>query len=132
MARAVKHVIDAARHTALETIRDEEGKDALTSKVWARALAEDDKVADEVFRLGLETLGAGIGSVVNMLDLELIVVGRGIAEKLGQRLADRIAAAAAPWILQPQPELRFAAAALGDDSGLVCAASVGRAALITG
>ncbi len=132
MAGAVSAMVDAGRPTSLDDIREDEGKDKLTSKVWARALSEDDELATELFDMAVETLGAGIGSAVNLLDVEMVVVGGGMAEKLGQDLADRIAAVTAPWMLQPNPELSFVAAALGDDSGLVGAASLGRAALISG
>ena len=132
MADAVSAMVDAGRHTSLDDIRKDEGKDKLTSKVWARALSEGDGLATELFDMAVETLGAGIGSAVNLLDVQMVVVGGGMAEKLGQDLADRIAAASAPWMLQPNPGLNFVAAALGDDSGLVGAASLGRAALISG
>jgi glucokinase len=68
--------------------------------------------------------------VINVIDVELVVIGGGIAEKLGQDLADRIAREAQPWILHPNPELRFVVAALGDDSGIVGAAAIGRARLL--
>ncbi len=132
MAGVVSAMVDAGRHTSLDHIREDEGKEKLTSKVWARALSEEDELATELFDMAVETLGAGIGSAVNLLDVEMVVVGGGMAEKLGQDLADRIAAVSAPWMLQPNPELSFVAAALGDDSGLVGAASLGRATLISG
>jgi len=44
--------------------------------------------------MAVETLGIGVASVINMLDVELVVIGGGLAEKLGQGLADRIQAAA--------------------------------------
>lgn len=132
MAGVVSAMVDAARPTALYRIRDDERKTKLTSKVWARALAEDDELASEVFALAIDTIGIAIGSTINVLDLELVVVGGGLAEKLGQDLADRIAAAAAPWMLQPNPDLSFVAAALGDDSGIIGAASLGRALVTMG
>jgi glucokinase len=63
--------------------------------------------------------------------VERVVIGGGLAEKLGDSLADQVGAAALPWILAPSPTLEFAAAALGDDSGIVGAAVVGRARLFT-
>jgi glucokinase len=123
---------NAGRTTALDDIRQDEGKEKLTSKVWARALNEHDEMATELFDTAVEILGAGIGSAVNLLDVEMVVVGGGMAEKLGQDLADRIETATAPWMLQPNPGLSFVVAALGDDSGLVGAASLGRAALVSG
>ncbi|WP_203790804.1 ROK family protein [Paractinoplanes rishiriensis] len=89
-------------------------------------------MAVKVFATGVDTLGVAIGSAINLLDLDLVVIGGGLTEKLGQSLADRLAAAARPWMLQPSPDLRFVAAALGDDSGVVGAASLGRAALLAG
>ena len=132
MSGVVSAMVDAGRETALYKIREDEGKSKLTSKVWAEALADDDEMAAEVLGTGLEMLGVAIGSTINLLDLDLVVVGGGLAEKLGQDLADRLAASAQPWLLQPSPDLRFVAAALGDDSGVVGAASLGRAAILTG
>ena len=132
MAGVASAMVEAGRSTALFDIRDDEGKAKLTSKVWARALADDDELAGELFDMAVEMLGVAVGSAVNLLDLELVVVGGGLAEKLGQDLADRVAAAAAPWMLQPNPGLTFVAASLGDDSGVVGAAALGRALAIGG
>lgn len=129
MAATAAAMVDAGRQTSLFTIRDDEGKSTLTSKVWARALDERDDLARQLFDVAVETLGIGVASVVNMLDVELVVIGGGLAEKLGQDLADRIAAAAAPWMLRPSPELAWVPAALGDDYGVVGAASLARAAV---
>jgi glucokinase len=73
--------------------------------VWSRALSEDDEMAVELFEMAVDALGVAVGSAVNLLDLELVVFGGGPAEKLGQDLADRIAAAAGPWMMQPNPDL---------------------------
>jgi len=75
-------------------------------------------------------LAGGIGSVINMVDVRLVVIGGGMAEKLGQDLADRLADQARPWILHPSAKLKFVVAALGDDSGIVGAAAIGRARLL--
>ena len=55
-----------------------------------------------------------------------ILIGGGLAEKLGQDLADRIAEATAPWVLQADPDRRFVVSGLGDDAGIVGAASLAR------
>ena len=132
MSGVVSAMTDAGWQTDLFEIREQEDKPKLTSKVWARAMDEGDELATKVFTTGLETLAVAIGSTINLLDLDLVVIGGGLAEKLGQDLADRIAALARPWMLQPSPDLRFAVAALGDDSGVVGAASLGRAAVLPG
>jgi glucokinase len=131
MAGVAAAMVDAGRETSLFSIRDDERKDTLTSSVWARALDESDELAEQLFDMAIETLGIGVASVVNMVDVELVVIGGGLAEKLGQDLADRIEAAAAPWMLRPNPELTWVPAALGDDSGVVGAASLARAMVIS-
>ena len=123
-------MVDAGRPTSLFSIQEEEGKTKLTSKVWARALREADELATQLFDMAIETLGIGVASVVNVLDVELVVVGGGLAEKLGQDLADRIAEAAAPWMLRANPDLAWVPSALGDDAGVVGAAALARATLI--
>ena len=132
LSGVVSAMVDAGRSTEIYAIRDDEKKKKLTSKVWARALDEHDEVAEQLFDSAIDTLGVGVGSAINLLDLELVVVGGGMPEKLGQALADRIEAAARPWMLQPSPDLRFVVAQLGDDSGVVGAASLGRALLLAG
>jgi glucokinase len=134
MAGVASAMVEAGRSTALFDIRDDEGKSRLTSKVWSRALSEGDEMAVELFEMAVDTLGVAVGSAVNLLDLdlELVVVGGGLAEKLGQELAERIAAAAGPWMLQPNPDLAFVVSSLGDDAGVVGAAALGRALVFTG
>ena len=132
MAAVAAAMVDAGRSTSLFEIRDELGKKRLTSKVWARALRESDELAGQLFDMAIETLGIGVASVVNMVDVELVVIGGGLAEKLGQDLADRIEAAAAPWMLRPNPQLAWVPSALGDDAGVVGAASLARALIASG
>ncbi len=130
MAAIAAAMVDAGRHTSLFSIQKDQGKKKLTSKVWALALDESDELAEQLFEMAVETLGIGIASVVNMVDVELVVIGGGLAEKLGQKLADRLQAAASPFMLRPNPELKWVPAALGDDSGVVGAAALARATTI--
>ena len=65
MAAVAAAMVDAGRQTSLFEIRDDEGKTQLTSKVWARAFAEGDELAVQLFDMAIETLGIGVASVVN-------------------------------------------------------------------
>jgi glucokinase len=123
---------EAGWQTSLFEIQEKDHKPTLTSSVWARALEGKDELAGKLFDTAIETLGVAVGSAVNLLDLDTVIVGGGLAEKLGQPLADRISAAAVPWMLQPSPGLRFTVSALGDDAGVVGAAALARAALMAG
>lgn len=124
-------MVDAGWETSLFTIQEDEGKSTLTSKVWAQALDDGDELAQKLFDTAIETLGIALGSANNLLDLDRVVVGGGLAEKLGQDLADRLHTAAEPWMLQPNPDLKFVVSELEDDAGVVGAAVLARAALIS-
>jgi glucokinase len=132
MAGAARAMVEAGRSTDLFDIQRDEGKSRPTSKVWARALDEEDELATQLFDAAIDAVAVGVGSVVNLLDVSLVVVGGGMAEKLGQDLADRIFEASRPWMLHPNPKLSFAVSALGDDAGVVGAAALARADLISG
>ncbi|MGI8873471.1 MAG: ROK family protein [Egibacteraceae bacterium] len=126
MERMVETAIGAGEHTALHEIMAERGKGRLTAGVWARALAAEDPLATRIIDEAVQALGVGVASVINLLDLDTVVVGGGLAEKLGQPLVDRIADAARPYLLVADAERRFIVAALGDDAGVVGAAALAR------
>lgn len=130
LSATASSLAEAGRPTKLFDIQQKVGKTKLTSKVWARALKEGDAVAIELIDTAIASIGIGLGSSLNLLDVELVVVGGGLAEKLGQSLADRIEAATRPWVLQPNPELKFVVSDLADDAGVVGAAALGRAMVI--
>ncbi|MDY7100046.1 MAG: ROK family protein [Actinomycetota bacterium] len=114
------------KHTALFRIRDEKGKEALTSSVWSDALDEGDELAHKLIDEAIAALGVAIGASINLLDVDRVILGGGMAEKLGQPLADRIGEATAPYILHAPDERSFAASVLGDDAGVVGAAEIAR------
>ena len=130
MSETVRALQKAGRATRLFAIQEEEGKPRPTSKVWAKALKARDEVATEVFNEGLEVLGIGVASVLNVLNVEQVVIGGGMAEKLGKPLARQVREATLPWVMAPNPKLDFAVAKLGDDSGVIGAAELGRALVV--
>lgn len=118
--------------TSLYDIMTDEGKDRATSKVWARALDEDDALVTRIFDDAVSAVAIGVASVLNLLDVDRVIIGGGIAEKLGQDLADRIRDEAAPYAFSDLDGREFVVAELEDDSGMVGAAALGRAALMLG
>lgn len=132
MGESARAMQAAGRKTKLFRIQEEEKKARPTSKVWAEALDKEDPVATAIFDEAIEALGLAIGSVINVLDVELVVLGGGFAERMGDRLAERVAAAARPRVMALNPGLKFAAARLGDDSGIVGAAALARAVTVEG
>jgi glucokinase len=128
MERSAEMAVAGGRESALFAIRDEKGKDRLTSSVWAKALNTGDALATELFDEAIGAVGAGVAAVVNLLDLDRVVLGGGFAEKFGQTLADRVAEVADPSIMVPHEDLRVVVATLGDNSGIVGAAALARLA----
>jgi glucokinase len=130
MERSAAMAVAGGRDSELFAIRDEKGKDRITSTVWAKALDVGDDLAIELISEATDAVAIGVASVVNLLDLDRVVLGGGIAEKLGQDLADRVAKTAKRWILVPSDDLEVVVAELGDASGIVGAAALARAAMM--
>jgi glucokinase len=122
----------AGRESALFSIMAKKGKLTPTSSVWGSALKVGDAVATELMDAAVEKLGIAIGSVVNLLDPDLVVLGGGMAEEFGQELADRVASAAEPWTMHVREDRKYQVAVLGDNAGVVGAATLARAGVLTG
>lgn len=124
MEAVVATVLAKGEHTALEDLRLRKGKQRYTSKVWARALDAGDPLAIRLVDEAVDAVGAGIGSVVNLLDLSDVVVGGGLTEALGEGLAARLQQAARRHLLVSDQELDVRMSVLGDDAGIVGAAAL--------
>lgn len=117
--------------TSLLDIRDDKDKDRMTSSVWSTALDDGDPLAERVFGEAVDAVAIGIASAINLLDLDRIVLGGGLAEKLGDDLVERVEAAIAPHVFLPG-DRDIVVAELGDDAGMVGAAALGRARMLLG
>lgn len=108
----------AERKTVLFEIMEQRGRDRLTSGIWLRALDAGDAVAEELLLGAVEALGVGIGSAVTLLDVEAVVLGGGLGERLGQRWLERIEVAArVHTFFREAPAYRLAE--LGDLGGAI-------------
>jgi glucokinase len=106
------------RKTVLFDLMRKRGRDRLTSGVWLRALDAGDEVARELLEEAVVALGVGIGSAVTLLDVEAVVLGGGLGERLGPRWLGRIERAARPHtFFRDTPEYRLAE--LGDLGGAI-------------
>jgi glucokinase len=106
------------RETVLFELQRKRGRDRLTSGVWLRALDAGDEVARDLLGEAVEALGVGIGSAVTLLDVEAVVLGGGLGERLGPRWLGRIERAArAHTFFREAPEYRLAE--LGDLGGAI-------------
>jgi glucokinase len=126
-ARARKRV-EKGQKTELFTLMKEHGRTRLTSSIWAHALERGDKLATQLIDDATDALGAGVGSAVNLLDVEAVILGGGLGVRFGQPFADRLAEVMHPHLFNDTnpPDVRVAA--LGDLGGAIGAALLARQA----
>ena len=105
------------------------GEDADAHLLVERAKAGDDEARDALARIG-RSLGAAIGSLVNVFDPELVVVGGGFGAAAGELVLRPAREAARAEAVYPARErLRVEAAQLGAEAGLAGAGLVAFEAL---
>jgi glucokinase len=122
MEEYVGKLVEKGRKTDLFKFMKERGRTRLTSGIWARALDHGDKLATHVIDRAVTALGAGIASVVNVLDVEGVIIGGGLGVRLGHPYAKRIAEAMQPHLFADFRPPHVHVAALGDLGGAIGAA----------
>jgi glucokinase len=120
-ARARK-LEERGEHTELFKIMEKRGRTRLTSGVWDRALKRDDPMAVELIDRAIAALGAGVASAVNLLDVEMVVIGGGLGTRLGEPYVRRIEKAMQPHLFVSDRPPAVVPAALGDLGGAIGAA----------
>jgi glucokinase len=94
----------------------------MTSGVFVKALAAGDAVAIELIDDAIGALGVAIASATSLLDIPLVVVGGGLADRLGAAFVERVEQACRADVFPRNPNLRIIPAALGDRGGSMGAA----------
>jgi glucokinase len=113
---------EKGRKTDLFKLMAEHDRKRLTSGIWARALEHDDKLAIHTLERAVRALGAGIASVVNVLDVEGVIIGGGLGIRLGHPYAKLITEAMQPHLFADSRPPHVHVAALGDLGGAIGAA----------
>ena len=113
---------EKGRHTDLFKLMKEHDRTRLTSGIWERALAHEDKLATELIERAIGALGAGVASAINLLDVPAVIIGGGLGVRLGDPYAKRIAAAMQPHLFADDRPPDVKVAALGDLGGAIGAA----------
>lgn len=117
-AHAAK-LVEKGKQTDLFKLMKEKERTRLTSGIWARALEQEDKLAIHMIERAMNALGAGVASVINVLDVEAIVVGGGLGVRLGEPYAKRLAEAMQPHLFADYRPPDVHVAALGDLGGAI-------------
>ena len=126
MTRAQKELEDASKKTR------KDWKDIDPATVKSSHLAglykKEDPIAVKLIDDAAKALGAAVGSVINLLSPEIIVVGGGVAGALGDAFIERIWEVAQKYALPRATEnVRCVPAALGDDAGVLGSAAFAKA-----
>ncbi len=128
--RAMEHAVDravaAGTETVVPSLVEKKGRQRMTSGVVRDALAMGDPLMADLLDAGIDALGAGIASAVNLLDVERVVIGGGLADKLGPSFLHRVEAAMRPSLFLIPSRVEVRPAELGDEGGALGAALVAR------
>ena len=114
----------AGRKTQLFDIMRKRGRDRVTSSVIAKALEHEDELTVDLINEAVDALGLALANAQNLLDLEAIIVGGGLGDRLGRPFVDRIGAAMAPNLFVADRPPALLTTELQDLSGAVGAAVV--------
>ena len=102
----------------------------LRSRELATAfLAGDETVTHEIHRAA-RFVGLGLGSVVNVIGPEVVVIGGGVTEAIGQTFVDLIRISfRSQTLVDPDGRIPIVRAELGDDAGILGASLLARDAV---
>ena len=122
MELRARDLVKKGRKTDLFDIMKKRGRTRLSSGVWLRALEKGDKMAESLIDDAVWALGVALASAQNLLDLEAILVGGGLGDRLGRPFVDRVAEAMLPHLFVRGHPPAMLTTELGDFSGAVGAA----------
>ena len=124
--RYIQEAIAGGRPSIAQEILTSRNKTMMTSSVIDEAYRAGDEVTIEALRSAQHYLGLLVANCVNMFDPEIVVLGGGIIDRIGQEYVDAVALSAYQHILNKRDMEGFtiAKAALGDLSGAIGAATL--------
>jgi len=117
-AKARKEHEDGTK-TKLFEIMEERGRDRLTSGIWERALDKGDELAEDLFDRAIVALGAGIGSAVNLIDPDTVILGGGLGVRFGEEHGPKIQKQMHKHLFVDDRPPNFEIAQLGDLGGAI-------------
>ena len=122
MEEEARRLHDSGKHTKLFKIMKRKGDDRLKSSIWEEALDEGDEVATHLLDRAVKALGAGIGSAVNLLDIEAVIIGGGLGVRFGEPFRERIEHQMLKHVFVDERPPAVHVAELGDLGGAIGAA----------
>lgn len=99
----------------------------IKSGALAKAIADGDALVEEVVREAAARIGLVVGSLINVLSPDTVLLGGGMVEAMPELFVGEVKKAAAVAAMPPLLKcVRFAAAELGDDAVMMGAARLVR------
>ncbi|HEV2492309.1 MAG TPA: ROK family protein [Terriglobia bacterium] len=128
MERDVRAAIKAGRKTAIPEIMKQRHKDRMTSSVIHAALKAKDPLMREVMGRAQYYLGILVANVVNLLDPERVIIGGGLAERMGEEFVQPIRRNAYEYFLRQADtqRVKIVPGSLGDNAGALGAVVLAR------
>jgi glucokinase len=119
MERDVRAAIRKGEKSIVLKLMKERGRARMTSSIIQRALTARDPVMERVMKRAQFCLGVLVANVVNMLDPECVIIGGGIAARLGKAYVNPIRKTAYQYFLRRHDARRveIVPGVLGDDAG---------------
>jgi glucokinase len=117
--QTAKNRVDKGHKTSLFEIMKRKGRDRVTSSVIADALEHGDRLTIELIDEAVEALGIALANAQNLLDLEAIIVGGGLGDRLGRPFVRRVEEAMTKNLRLPERPPAVLTTELGDLSGAV-------------
>jgi glucokinase len=90
MERDVRACIAAGKKSNVLRLMKKRNRQRMTASIVQRALREGDPVMRKVLRRAQKYVGLLCANLVNTLDPQLVLIGGGLAERLGEELVTRI------------------------------------------
>jgi glucokinase len=102
MERDVRALIAAGHKSDVLKLMEKHDSPHMTSSIVHRALRDGDKVMHQVFRHAQKYVGLLCANLVNTLDPQLVLIGGGLAERLGEDMVAHIREVAYEHFFSPE------------------------------
>lgn len=122
MEARARRQVERGRHTKLFDLMAKKGRTRLSSGVITEAAAGGDAVARQLIDEAAWALSVALASVQNLLDLEAVIIGGGLGDRLGTPFVADVAERLQPLLFVPEAPPTLLPTELGDLSGAVGAA----------
>lgn len=129
ITRDIRKAIKRGKRSSVARLLAKE-TDLLSGKDLKAAYDSDDEIVKKAVNRAARLAGIGIGSLLNVLGPEIVVLGGGVVEAFGDDFVARIERSARNIAFDINSRnVKFTRAELGDDAGVIGAATLAREAL---